>query len=249
MRHINGVYTQRYNRRKRTDGPLFRGRYKAILIDEDAYLLQVGRYIHRNPLEVKGASSSVLNTFRHSSYLAYVNKIKAPVWLERHKTYQMLGRRDRYTAYRSFVQQGNDIETEQFYNKDNVSSIFGDKSFRKSILEDKDNLQVSAELPKALSRRPEIAQIVQAVAEVFKISEDKILRKQTGRQMSNTPRQVAMYCSQQLGDHSLRSIAEHFSLSHPGSVSQSVNSIMKQLERKELSIQLKKLEKILDIIK
>ena len=53
MRHLNGVYTQRYNRRKRSDGPLFRGRYKAILVDEDAYLLQVGRYIHRNPLEVE----------------------------------------------------------------------------------------------------------------------------------------------------------------------------------------------------
>ena len=57
MRHLN---TQRYNRRKRSDGPLFRGRYKAILVDEDAYLLQVGRYIHRNPLEVKGASRGCL---------------------------------------------------------------------------------------------------------------------------------------------------------------------------------------------
>ena len=53
MRHINGVYTQRYNRLKRTDGPLFRGRYKAILVDADAYLLQLSRYIHRNPVEMK----------------------------------------------------------------------------------------------------------------------------------------------------------------------------------------------------
>ncbi|OED44050.1 hypothetical protein AB833_02465 [Chromatiales bacterium (ex Bugula neritina AB1)] len=52
MRHIIGIYTQRYNRLKGTDGPLFRGRYKSILVDEDAYLLQVGRYIHRNPAEV-----------------------------------------------------------------------------------------------------------------------------------------------------------------------------------------------------
>ena len=35
MRHINGVYTQRHNRLKKTDGPLFRGRYKSILVDED----------------------------------------------------------------------------------------------------------------------------------------------------------------------------------------------------------------------
>jgi REP element-mobilizing transposase RayT len=53
MRHINGVYIGRYNRLCLTDGPLFRGRYKAILIVHDAYLLQLSRYIHRNPVETK----------------------------------------------------------------------------------------------------------------------------------------------------------------------------------------------------
>lgn len=71
MRHINGVYTQRHNRRKRTDEPLFRGRYKAILVDEEAYFLKVGRYIHRNPAEVKGAGDEALGLHRWSSY---------PVW-------------------------------------------------------------------------------------------------------------------------------------------------------------------------
>ena len=51
MRHINGVYTQRFNRFHGCDGQLFRGRYKSILVDEDAYLLQLVRYIHRNPVE------------------------------------------------------------------------------------------------------------------------------------------------------------------------------------------------------
>ena len=51
MRHLNGVYTQRYNRRHGCDGQLFRGRYKSILIDADAYLLELVRYIHRNPLD------------------------------------------------------------------------------------------------------------------------------------------------------------------------------------------------------
>ncbi len=53
MRHIDGIYTQRYNRRKKTDGSLFRGRYKAIVIDASHYLLQVSRYIHRNPIELQ----------------------------------------------------------------------------------------------------------------------------------------------------------------------------------------------------
>ena len=51
MRHINGVYTQRHNRMNNTDGPLFRGRYKSILIDSDSYLLHLSKYIHLNPLE------------------------------------------------------------------------------------------------------------------------------------------------------------------------------------------------------
>ena len=45
MRHINGVYTQRYNRLKKIDGPLFRGRYKAILVEDDSHQLHLSRYI------------------------------------------------------------------------------------------------------------------------------------------------------------------------------------------------------------
>ena len=39
MRHLNGVYTQHYNRRHRKVGHLFQGRFKAILVDEEAYFL------------------------------------------------------------------------------------------------------------------------------------------------------------------------------------------------------------------
>jgi putative transposase len=49
MRHLNGVYTQRFNLTCGTDGPLFRGRYRSVLVAADTHLLQVSRYIHRNP--------------------------------------------------------------------------------------------------------------------------------------------------------------------------------------------------------
>ena len=51
MRHLNSVYTQRFNRRHRRDGALFRGRYQAILVDTEAHWLELFRSIHRNPLE------------------------------------------------------------------------------------------------------------------------------------------------------------------------------------------------------
>jgi len=50
MRHINGLYTQYFNRTYKSDGQLFRGRYKSIVIDGDSYLLELVRYIHHNPL-------------------------------------------------------------------------------------------------------------------------------------------------------------------------------------------------------
>ena len=53
MRHLNGVYTQEYNRRHREVMHLFQGRFKAILVDRDAYLLEVCRYVELNPVRAR----------------------------------------------------------------------------------------------------------------------------------------------------------------------------------------------------
>ena len=50
MRHMNGVYTQTINRCHNRIGHLFQGRYKAILVDKDSYLLELSRYIVLNPV-------------------------------------------------------------------------------------------------------------------------------------------------------------------------------------------------------
>ncbi|MCL0074732.1 transposase [Thermodesulfovibrionales bacterium] len=50
MRHLNGIYTQRFNRCHKKEDQLFRGRYKAVLVDADSHLLEVLRYLHNNPL-------------------------------------------------------------------------------------------------------------------------------------------------------------------------------------------------------
>ncbi|MGR9108113.1 MAG: transposase, partial [Gammaproteobacteria bacterium] len=50
MRQLNGVFTQASNRRHRRGGHLFQGRYKAILVDKDNYLLELVRYIVLNPV-------------------------------------------------------------------------------------------------------------------------------------------------------------------------------------------------------
>ena len=50
MRQLNGVYTQQINKKHTKTGHLFQGRYKAILVDKECYLLEVSRYVVLNPV-------------------------------------------------------------------------------------------------------------------------------------------------------------------------------------------------------
>jgi REP element-mobilizing transposase RayT len=72
MRHVDGIYTQRFNRSHKCDGSLFRGRYKAILVDADTYLLDLVRYIHRNPL--RAALVRRLDRYPWNSHIAYLSR-------------------------------------------------------------------------------------------------------------------------------------------------------------------------------
>lgn len=53
MRQLNGVYTQVFNKRHHRVGHIFQGRYKAILIQKESYLLEVCRYTVLNPIRAK----------------------------------------------------------------------------------------------------------------------------------------------------------------------------------------------------
>ncbi len=70
MQHLNGVYTQAFNRGHIGSGHLLQGRYKAILIEREAHLLELGRYIVLNPVRARlcthPAEFPLLLEFAHS---------------------------------------------------------------------------------------------------------------------------------------------------------------------------------------
>jgi len=69
MRQLNGVYTQASNRRHQRVGHLFQGRFKAILVDSDAYLLELSRYVVLNPVRagmVKEPADWAWSSYRSS---------------------------------------------------------------------------------------------------------------------------------------------------------------------------------------
>jgi REP element-mobilizing transposase RayT len=81
MRHINGVYTQRFNRQHQADGQVFRGRYKAVLVEADNHLLEVLRYIHRNP--IRAGLAGTVDDYPWSSHRGYVSSARKWAWLEK----------------------------------------------------------------------------------------------------------------------------------------------------------------------
>ncbi|MFA9462432.1 transposase [Thiohalorhabdus methylotrophus] len=79
MRQLNGVYTQRFNRSHHRTGHVLQGRYKAILVEREAYLLELARYIVLNP--VRAGLVSVPEYWLWSSFLATVGIEPKPDWL------------------------------------------------------------------------------------------------------------------------------------------------------------------------
>lgn len=79
MRQLNGVYTQAYNRRHNETGHIFQGRYKAILVEKEEYLLELCRYVILNP--VRAGIIKKLEEWQWSSYLATIGKAKTPEYL------------------------------------------------------------------------------------------------------------------------------------------------------------------------
>ena len=58
---------------------------------QDSYLLELSRYIHCNTVEMKSLLVANLADYKWSSYLAYIGLVESVLWLERYKTYAMLG--------------------------------------------------------------------------------------------------------------------------------------------------------------
>ncbi|MHC4781050.1 MAG: transposase [Planctomycetota bacterium] len=81
MRHVDGVYTQRFNWKYNHDGSLFRGRYKSILIVAEGYIAEVLRYLHKNPL--KAGLEDRIGKYKWTSHTGYLSRARKWSWLRK----------------------------------------------------------------------------------------------------------------------------------------------------------------------
>jgi len=197
-------------------------------VDKDAYLLQLSRYIHRNPIDMKQPLVRNLQGYRWSSYPAYIAKAKSPDWLFRETTYQILGHKQQYKGYASYVLKGVDEETTQYYQRGNRAAILGNKDFKSWVYDEL--LPGLDAAKKAQVVQPDIPMetIVKGVASAWHTPAAQLTAVVKGPQKGNEARKVAMYLCQELADAKLKDIAEFFTLSHAGSVSFITHQIRKK---------------------
>ncbi len=198
MRHLNGVYTQIFNRTHRRVGHVFQGRYKAVIVEKDSYLLELARYVVLNPLRARMVKD--VAAWPWSSYAAMTGAQAAPEWLQ---TDWILGqfseqRRRAINLYIDFVRAG--VGLPSVWEQLSGQVYLGSETFikRMQLLTDK---IATGEIPRA-QRRP-------------------LAKPLSYYQNTHRDPKAAMVVAYATGDYTMQAIADFFGV-HYATVSRAI---------------------------
>ena len=185
MRHFNIAYTSAYNRRHKRVGHLYQGRYKAILVDKDRYLLELSRYLHLNPVRIKSSRErsyqeqiKTLEGYTWSSLGGYIDTKKKVPWITYDQVLNQVG--GSRTKYKEFVKEGMKTGYRTPWDKVEGQMVLGDKRFLQKL---------KGKWEKAASRREQPTAraffavdseaVIRAASAYFKIAIDELIKKRT----------------------------------------------------------------------
>jgi len=131
MRQLNGIYTQRFNKRHGRVGHLFQGRFKAVLVQKDSHLLEACRYVVLNPVRAERVQRP--DEWIWSSYGATAGRTKLHPCLVIDWVLGQFGseRKMAEAGYRRFVRDG--IGVESIWNSVRAQSVLGEDDFIESL--------------------------------------------------------------------------------------------------------------------
>ena len=206
MRQLNGVYTQQFNRSHKRVGHIFQGRYKAILVQKETYLLELARYIVLNPVRARMVHTA--KEWPWSSYLSTAGITPAPTWLSVDWLLSVFSeqRTAATTKYTAFVTQGLNQPAPWERLKNQI--YLGDKAFV-------DKMQCKMTLEQKLDDIPKIQK--RQVAKPISYYAENCLN-----------RDESITKAYQSGAYSLKQIGDYFGLHYSR-----VSRIVKQTEAKD----------------
>ena len=183
MRHFNVAYTSFFNRRHRRTGHLYQGRFKAILIQPDAWLLELSRYVHMNPVRTPRLRRGIvpdqvgqLWRYRWSSLGGYVSARRRKSWVHYDEVLSPVGHSRR--RYGRFVQDGLEQGVPSPWKQLRGQVILGDDRFWAGARERWAGASGSPAAQKLPSpTRMEPARITAEVASYFSLAPERLRRK------------------------------------------------------------------------
>jgi len=222
MQNINTSYTVYINRKYGRTGHLFQGRFKAIIVDKDGYLVALSRYIHLNP--GRAGLVKVPGEYRWTSYRAFMEGEVGQSLVDTADTLSYFSKRRRraIVAYREFVER-DERRNENAFEKVEAGVLLGNGRFRAKIRNLIEKLEGDEEIPQARRLRNEVPidAVVDACASFYAMSKDELLRRGKGKQ----ERQVAVYLSRVFSGRSGKEIGRYFGIKGPA-----VSGIIKGIE-------------------
>jgi REP element-mobilizing transposase RayT len=228
MRHLNGVYTQRFNRRHKHDGPLFRGRYKSIVVGADSYLLQLVRYIHKNPVKAGLAEKS--EQYSWSSHKGYLSVARKWDWLYKEFVFSLLTTKKQNWVgqYKKFMSMEDEQGIDQIVARKKWPAMIGTDDFIDWIKGKYYLSRIYEDVPEARQLIPDHEKILDVVRKYYGIDRDELYKSHRG--LFNEPRNVAIYLTRRLRRDRLKQICTQFQMEKYSSVSSVINRMKQKLK-------------------
>ena len=210
-------FTISKNRRDRSSGHLFQGRYKAWLVEDNAYGRELSRYIHLNPVRTVNLSAlslkekrGFLRDHKLSSYPAIIGLKRCPGWLKKSEILKSWGKsvKERQRNYAKYVEEGLVRDIENPHQRAVVQTVLGTDRFidriRLGLTDLTENLNVRRELgtKRRLLTSISLERVIMAVTGAYKVKKSYVLTKNS---RNNEARQVLLYlaCKYCRGSQSL----------------------------------------------
>ena len=186
MRHFNISYTAAYNRRHKRVGHLYQGRYKAIVIDQDNYLLELSRYVHLNPVRIRPHQGKevreqirYLERYPWSSLNGYLNAQKKQSWIIYDAVLNQTGGSQK--RYREFVVEGIRSGYPTPWKEVKGQVVLGEEGFVERVkgrIKKPGSRREQPSIRDLEARKP--TTVLREVATYFGLAEEQLIGKRTG---------------------------------------------------------------------
>jgi putative transposase len=202
LQYLNGSYTTYFNVKRKRSGHLFHGRFTAILVEAEAYAIELSRYIHRNPVRARLVERP--EEYEWSSYRYYLGLAEKPHWLKTDLVLSSFGLGGDVARYREFVDAHGDDDLCSPLENTVAATLLGTESFTAGIS------QTVARIYKPDRSLPAVRYLVPHLTmDEIVDTVERIIPAPSAHRLK---RRVCLYFCHRHGGMSLKSIGERFGI-------------------------------------